>query len=1046
MEQVSGILRCPSGIRTFGAYPDPNNKIIDPSFYYDCSKTKFATLKRCKNGEFYDIVTSSCIHIKKKSKPKNDQLFRKIGTDEQPKAERVSGKKEDMTEVKQKPKKEFVPFISDKEMKDFLKTRGSTAKLKQPTLGRAIKLGAMYYAQDDRIAYDENLWKDSTLEAQKSIQNSSSSSFKIQRSQDILDRLNLFNVDMSLSLTLMGGKLSMKGSAGYLSEQKKTEKDVSIAFFYESIRQVEFINQNLRMNPDFPQLCKDRNDEDGPTHVVTSVTKGITAVIDFTKRVGADAAVTRIKASLEIALRLTAFDIEAKAAVNLTENQTDSLTGIRVSFAGDTILDTNPTNLEQANKALSDLSTKAKTAETIVYYDLSPISMYCNERSALINELNEEKVKRVQRIMQELEKIPMKVNDLLERNCSKSFSQSIGKHLKIFLQKFNTFKTGWMQTLSMILPKIRTSVKAETQLVLLINEYIDSPFYLTRARFFLDNRRREMDTIDMITATPKEGIVVEKSANGDGNRCIFQHKYTIQYTLYILPNEDIVERYMNNSLQNKYSEANRWFSRETVISRAGAVYQNFLKFYEKNKDLKDNCYLIRLKPLNDAADTKQVTVQVLDQGIAVSKDFYPAKDLRLPKFVTTSYEEIIFPLDINKNDISEVEDIRITVEYTYEELIKKEEEEKEGKQNVTSSIEFKVAVKGSTEITLQRLLPNTTYMIKAFVSYRFGDEPNYIKFNATTSSTSEPQNLKAPIQNISTTSIFLSWNAPSYISGDPKDLRYKLVFARKNSDKEDIERRESPKIVIVNGVSTILQDLKPYTPYLVTIEVIYSSFNANLTNTTSIQSDSNSQPIVVHRRSMLVVYTKPEPPSDFNVTMLSTPKKEEFSIVTEKPAMKMSNITNDLNKTLSRNHSANVSWSSLIDKEYFSNNIYTLKWEIRNQSCHNETDKKNHIVEHCEYVPVNDSLLHSTDQSHYLITDLLPGKYYGYQVMVKTLHGSSEYSAPIILFSGNEYNKSNQSYSNNNSHVNYDTTTEGYDLYNVEYQDSARGFDDYFVY
>ena len=94
LKQVSGILRCPSGIRTFGAYPDPNNNIIDPSFYYDCSKTKFATLKRCKNGEFYDIVTSSCIHIKKKHDSKNIQQFRKIGANVQPRAEKVLGKKE----------------------------------------------------------------------------------------------------------------------------------------------------------------------------------------------------------------------------------------------------------------------------------------------------------------------------------------------------------------------------------------------------------------------------------------------------------------------------------------------------------------------------------------------------------------------------------------------------------------------------------------------------------------------------------------------------------------------------------------------------------------------------------------------------------------------------------------------------------------------------------------------------------------------------------------------------------------------------------------
>ena len=50
-------IECISGIKRFSAYPSVVN---DPSFYYDCSNTKFAVLKRCRDVAVYDSELESC--------------------------------------------------------------------------------------------------------------------------------------------------------------------------------------------------------------------------------------------------------------------------------------------------------------------------------------------------------------------------------------------------------------------------------------------------------------------------------------------------------------------------------------------------------------------------------------------------------------------------------------------------------------------------------------------------------------------------------------------------------------------------------------------------------------------------------------------------------------------------------------------------------------------------------------------------------------------------------------------------------------------------
>ena len=195
--QASSLMKCPQGIRSYGAYPD---EVDDPSYYYDCSKTRIAVLKRCKSGEFYDQQKSKCIIFPRelRSRSFGGSSFRKEGP----------------APAKKVPKSDYAdpslnPEITRADMEQFLKTRKISEQLRVPALGRPVRLGAMFYGDEERIAYDENLWRDSTLKANMSVDENPSSSFKIKQTNDVLMKMTLFNVEGELSLSIASGKISV---------------------------------------------------------------------------------------------------------------------------------------------------------------------------------------------------------------------------------------------------------------------------------------------------------------------------------------------------------------------------------------------------------------------------------------------------------------------------------------------------------------------------------------------------------------------------------------------------------------------------------------------------------------------------------------------------------------------------------------------------------------------------------------------------------------------------------------------------------------------
>ena len=88
------------------------------------------------------------------------------------------------------------------------------------------------------------------------------------------------------------------------------------------------------------------------------------------------------------------LEINADGSVDMTENQRNLSRSMKLDFYGDTLID-SPTTFEGAVKVYKNLSTLAKTSQSVVRFSLTPITDYCNEQTAILNQITADNVKKV---------------------------------------------------------------------------------------------------------------------------------------------------------------------------------------------------------------------------------------------------------------------------------------------------------------------------------------------------------------------------------------------------------------------------------------------------------------------------------------------------------------------------------------------------------------------------------------------------------------------------------------------------------------------------
>ena len=547
---------------------------------------------------------------------------------------------------------------------------------------------------------------------------------------------------------------------------------------------------------------------------------------------------------------------------------------------------------------------------------------------------------------------------------------------------------------------IRNNKKSETTMINLINDHSTSAWKMSTVELFLSYRHRELETVSMITKEANNDVVLEESGNGNGNKCLFQHQFTIQFTLNVLPNPNVTDEYLKSP--HKYSEEHKWYWNEQLVSLSGARHLYFMNFYKHNKPNKELsvCYLIKLKKAStvransvvaieeenydDNEDvlelkkekelSKRVRIDVIKAGRKIVKNLRPPRKLAVPDTVEVDYNTIYFSLNYGRN-VSRFDAIKpsakntIKIVYAYDPMSGGVDDPK----NITAIQRVKPGARDKTRIRLRNLRPATKYFISLHVAYDFGDDPDSTMFAVMTPECASPK-LKKPMDlHIKMNEITLMWTKPSNCDPETKPtLSYKIVYKKLNfsrilGDDDTADIRDANTMIVDGNIdgkpveSTTLKGLESLQEYLITIEAVVSN--------KTISQPPPPKIIINNQRSMQVVWTKPKPPEKLTVDQIG-------------------------------DSSWNITWKAIetdIDESRILYNLKINELTIANKSeCPYDSNLPGgHLPEGCRYTSRNVTF-HETLKTGFVSGQMPLCRVYQFAIKVKTPYGESEYSTSVI--------------------------------------------------
>ena len=634
-------IRCPKGIKKFAFEENPNK------YYYCPSQGSFAVLKSCPGGGTYNSMTTRCVGGGSKVEVELVEPRQKKARS------RMIGPVEESRPI-QGPKLKLEE--SDSELDSPIKNLAEKDLHNQPSMGRHVTLGALFYGKQNKIANDENFWRVETLNRSKIYEEIGSSSSKIVSTQNTVDRLDAFSLDASLSMSFMGGLISVTGAAKFLNEKRSRDNSVSVSFLYESVTATEYLTQDMRRSLDFPEVCKYVDNPNPPTHVVSSITYGFRGVFDFQKTTKNVTMNQEVGLSLNANLNLGIITAEGGGFLNLTDKTRNELEDVKCKFSGDAILESAPTDFKGALKVYKQFPALAKDSRNVIYFSLSPITKYCgDEYMAVLNEIKPNTIERVREIVTEMENTELMINGMKDLKEAQIHSTTIGQILYQYYLMFKDYESRWKSELGVLYKEFGgyESDELHVQLDKHTIAYENGDFEAKKVKLFLDNRQRELETVRSIIKL-KRYMKREELGNGQGNKCRFSNPVTFEYQLRILPDPVETLKCITTDLEPDEEEpkeecknAETYVDEE--IMKAGALYKRFSEFYDINNPKMAHCFLVSMKKMKITNETNQnrndehpANIVLLYEGTKENKKFLPPIKPPLPKDITVSHSKVEF--------------------------------------------------------------------------------------------------------------------------------------------------------------------------------------------------------------------------------------------------------------------------------------------------------------------------------------------------------------------------------------------------------------------
>ena len=370
---------------------------------------------------------------------------------------------------------------------------------------------------------------------------------------------------------------------------------------------------------DYPDICNSTQ----YTHVVTSVTYGLQVVMDFHKKTRDDDFEGKISGSMGWILNM--IPGLATGSSHMSEEDRVVADECSITIFGDFSPEDvpPPANLNQAVEFYRNLPSMTGTKEnhwkgtTIQEFHATPISDICADLNPTLNELNESLMKASESMLDDLDRLRMRVGSLLDSVVAIRFSP-LQKNLQIYQKALKDFTSSQKRKLKEIVPRIRGgNAEAEEDLNMLLTDYLNSVFQIDKSLEFLINRGRELNAIRFLIESfpPASNRLIQDYSNDEEARVMFLRDKVVLLELGVLSDENVTKSFLDGE---PVDENDFWYNKQNTSGAVGSTVRNFFDFADANVESQDKGYVIKLNLVSKDDPTR---LTAYDLGTPVPEPF-----------------------------------------------------------------------------------------------------------------------------------------------------------------------------------------------------------------------------------------------------------------------------------------------------------------------------------------------------------------------------------------------------------------------------------------
>ncbi|XP_053098196.1 uncharacterized protein LOC117599787 [Pangasianodon hypophthalmus] len=645
-------------------------------------------------------------------------------------------------------------------------------------LGRPFQLGMLYDCRKDSLIPGITLWDSDMLQKNINVHTQPNTDFKIIASDSSEDKAEALNVSASLEASFLCGLVSVKGSADYLHDKKKSKNQSRVTLQYRTTTRFEQLTmEHLGVgNVKHSHVFK----EGSATHVVTALLYGAQAFFIFDREVSSSESHQDIHGDLHATIKkIPTISIEGQASLTMKELDKDKIDKFSCTFHGDFALENNPVTYVDAIKVYSELPKllggKGENAVPMTVW-LYPLKKLDSAAAQLVREISVSLVRRAQRIMDGLDDCDIRCQDLMRDNVAIQFPEIKAK-LKNFKDLCSEYKVIFQKYLCRLLPSIRGGGKEEQELSDFLNRKEMSPFQGVLINKYLNEREREITVVGSYLDIMKDIPVLSTSNDLDKIVLKASNDYVVAFALSSLNEKELYLSDLKNYLKQQTSDkgeqpsydqssterAKEWFSLEDVTAQNRENIQAFVDFKEANKGRKNIEFCIVSIP--DELSTAS-SIRVYERAKLISsEDELPSKP-PMPNFLCAAHDCIHLQITPPDHGVSCVTSYCISY---------KSAESSEWTEVYTDGI--------SDQVTVKQLQPHKEYCFTCKAVCRPGvslasDKTQFFK----TLPCAPPG---APtVKRVESESATLTWDVPKSVGEDIMVTGYVLEFRERPKDQE----------------------------------------------------------------------------------------------------------------------------------------------------------------------------------------------------------------------------------------------------------------------